>query len=153
MGKIFIFHFNLVKARFGKRLASRTMKKTKRSIQWVKEKTKKEYAGTHLIVEFWHGKIIEDSKKVEEILIQAVKEAKSTPLETVFHKFSPQGLTGVILLAESHIAYHSWPEANYLAIDIFTCGDKAMPFKALDYLKKTFEPEKVEIKTIKRGRL
>jgi S-adenosylmethionine decarboxylase len=127
--------------------------KTKRSIQWVKETKKKKYAGTHLIVEFWGGKIIEDSKKVEKILVKAVKEAKSTPLKTVMYKFSPQGLTGVVLLAESHIAYHSWPEANYLAIDIFTCGDKAMPFKALDYLVKAIEPEKVEVETLKRGRL
>ncbi len=133
------------------------IKKTKRSVQWVKTKTKKrkekEYAGIHLIVEFWHGQIIEDPKKIKQILIKAVKEAKSTPLEIIVHKFTPQGLTGVVLLAESHIAIHTWPEIDYLAIDIFTCGQKALPDKALDYLKKVFKPKKIVIKKIKRGKI
>jgi len=124
--------------------------KTKRSIKWVKEK-KQKYAGIHLIAEFWGGKIIEDSKEIEKILTLAAKKAHNTPLEVTIHKFSPQGITGVVLLAESHIALHSWSEFNYLAIDIFTCGDKALPQKALDYLKKKFKPRRVEIKEIKRG--
>jgi len=126
------------------------MAKTKRSIKWVKGKRQK-YAGIHLIAEFWGGKIIENSKEIERILILATKKAGNTPLEVTIHKFLPQGITGVLLLAESHIALHSWPEFNYLAIDIFTCGDKALPRKALDYLKKKFKPKKVEIKEIKRG--
>ena len=127
--------------------------KTKRSIQWVIKKRRQKHSGIHLIAEFWHGKNIEEPKKIEGILIKAVKEAKSTPLQVVIHKFSPQGITGVVLLAESHIALHLWPEINYLAIDIFTCGEKAMPEKALACLKKVFRPEKVEVKKIKRGRL
>ena len=125
--------------------------KTKRSIKWVKEKNKLKYAGIHLFAEFWDGKIIEDSKKIERILITAAKKAKNTPLEVTIHKFNPHGITGVVLLAESHIALHSWPEINYLAIDIFTCGEKAYPYKALNYLKEKFHPKKVEIKEIKRG--
>jgi len=125
-------------------------KKTKRSILWVKEKNQK-YAGIHLIAEFWGGKIIEDSKEIEKILIGATKSAKNTPLEIAIHKFNPQGITGVILLAESHIALHSWPEINYLAIDIFTCGKKGLPHNALKYLKKKFKPKKVQIYKIKRG--
>ncbi len=125
--------------------------KTKRSIKWVKEKNKLKYAGIHLLAEFWGGKIIEDSKKIEKILIGAAKKAKNTPLKVAIHKFNPHGITGVILLAESHIALHSWPEINYLAIDIFTCGEKAYPHKALDYLKEKFQPKKVEIKEIRRG--
>ena len=126
------------------------MAKTKRSIQWVKEKNQK-YAGIHLVAEFWGGKIIEDSKKIERILILAAKKANNTPLEVTIHKFSPQGITGVVLLAESHIALHLWSEFNYLAIDIFTCGDKAIPEKALEYFKKVFKPKKVVIQKIKRG--
>ncbi|MDD5145209.1 MAG: adenosylmethionine decarboxylase [Candidatus Pacebacteria bacterium] len=128
-------------------------KKTKRSIQWVKKTEKQKNAGIHLIVEFWNGKIIEDPKKIEKILLEAVKRAKSTPLKTVINKFSPQGITGVVLLAESHIAIHAWPEINYLAIDIFTCGDKAMPYRAFEYFKKVFKPEKIEIREIKRGKI
>ncbi len=129
------------------------IKKTKRSIRWVKEKKDKKYAGVHLIAEFWHGKTIEENKKIREILIQAAKEANNTPLKVAIHRFSPHGITGVILLAESHIALHSWPEFNYLAIDIFTCGNKSTPYKSLGYLKKKFRPKKIVIKIIKRGKL
>lgn len=127
-------------------------KKTKRSTQWVKQIKKSKYAGIHLLAEFWYGKIIEDPKEIKKILIEAAEKAGNTPLEVSIHKFSPRGITGVVLLAESHIAIHSWPEINYLAIDIFTCGDKAVPRKALDCLKEMFQPKRVEIKEIKRGK-
>jgi len=128
------------------------IKKTKRSIQWVKQTKKLKYAGIHLLAEFWYGKIIEDQKEIKRILIEAVKKAGNTPLKITIHKFQPQGITGIVLLAESHIAIHTWPENNYVAIDIYTCGDKASPKKALEYLKKEFQPKKVEIKEIKRGK-
>jgi S-adenosylmethionine decarboxylase len=128
--------------------------KTKRSIQWVigaNQKNKFKYAGIHLLAEFWHPKTIEDKEDLKKILIAAAKEANSIPLGVKIYSFSPQGITGVVLLAESHIAIHSWPEFDYLAVDIFTCGDKSIPDKALEYLKKKFEPKRVEIKKIKRG--
>ncbi|KPJ73573.1 hypothetical protein AMJ48_01110 [Parcubacteria bacterium DG_74_1] len=114
---------------------------------WRKQK----YAGIHLIAEFWHGENIESPKELKRILIEAAKRAKNIPLKISIYKFSPHGITGVILLAESHIALHSWPEINYLAIDIFTCGCQAIPHRALEYFKKEFKPKKVEIKEIKRG--
>jgi len=151
------------------------MKKTKRSTRWVikqkksQSKTSKKkksnaeqiillqgrqkYAGIHLIAEFWHGKNIEDPKKIKKILVEAVKIAKSVPLNMVIHKFSPHGLTGVVLLKESHIAIHTWPEIGYIAIDIFTCGNSAKQEKALQYLKKEFKPKKLEIKRIRRGEI
>lgn len=127
------------------------MNKTKRSIQWVTEKKQRKYLGIHLIAEFWSGKIIEDPKKIKKILFEAVKKAKNTPLKIVIHRFNPQGITGIVLLAESHLAIHSWPEIDYIAVDIFTCGENAMPQKALEYLRKQFQPKKIEIKKIKRG--
>jgi len=125
--------------------------KTKRSILWVQKNQNQQYAGIHLIADFWYGKTIEDEKEIKKILIGAAKSGKSRPLEIIIHKFNPQGMTGIVLLAESHIALHFWPEFNYLAIDIFTCGDKATPFKALQYLKKKFRPKRVEVQKIKRG--
>ena len=127
------------------------IQKTKRSVLWILQKKNQQYAGIHLIAEFWHGKDVEHLKDLKRILVTAAKKARNNPLKISIHKFSPQGITGVILLAESHIALHSWPEINYLAIDIFTCGRKAMPHKALEYLRKEFNPKKVEIKEIKRG--
>ncbi len=125
-------------------------KKTKRSTQWVKTK-KIKYAGIHLIAECWGGKIREDSKEIEKILIEAARAAKNIPLKIAIHKFKPQGITGFVLLAKSHIALHSWPEFDYLAIDIYTCGERTLPHKAFDYLKKKFKPRKIKIKEIKRG--
>ena len=136
------------------------VQKTKRSIQWVKQSkhqnirlSKSKYVGIHLIAEFWNGKNIDDPKEIKKILIEATKKANNIPLEVLIHKFLPQGITGVILLAERHIALHLWPEINYLAIDIFTCGEKAMPEKALKYLERKFKPKKTEIKKIERGRI
>lgn len=125
------------------------MKKTKRS-GWAKS-SQKLNIGRHLICDFYGGEIIENSRKLEEVLRLAAKEANSTDLEFLAHKFEPQGLTGVLILAESHISYHSWPEKNYLAIDIFTCGKKTKPERALEFLKKVLKPEKVKIKEIRRG--
>jgi S-adenosylmethionine decarboxylase len=128
-------------------------KKMKRSTRLVRLKPIKvsKYAGVHLLADFWSGKIIEDPQKLKKILIEAAKKSKNDPLEITIHKFNPQGITGVLLLAESHIALHSWPEINYIGVDIFTCGEKALPQKALEYLKKEFRPKKIEIKKIKRG--
>lgn len=132
------------------------VKKTKgsfSSIKYAGSFASRKYAGTHLIVDFWNGKNIEEPRKIKKILFQAAKEANNTPLKVSIHKFYPHGLTGVILLAESHIAIHAWPEINYLAIDIFTCGKRTMPYLALKYLKTIFQPQKITIKEIKRGRM
>jgi len=119
----------------------------------MKKNNKKKYAGVHLIADFWDGKTEENPKKIGGILLGAAKAANNTPLKLSVHKFSPYGLTAFILLAESHIALHSWPEFRYLAIDIFTCGEKSTPYKALGYLKKAFRPKKVEVWELKRGKL
>jgi len=109
------------------------------------------YAGVHLIAEFWDGEIIESTKKIKEILFEAAKATKSTPLGIKTHKFSPMGITGFILLAESHISIHTWPEKNYIAIDVFSCGRDTKPKLGIDYLKKQFKPKRFKIKEIKRG--
>lgn len=132
--------------------------KTKRSIQWIQEEKKGEikkhkYSGLHLLAEFWDGRIIDSADRIREILVEAVKRANNTPLEFVVHKFQPQGVTGIVLLAESHISIHTWPECNYVALDIYTCGDKSLPMKALEYLKSEFQPKRFEISKIKRGKV
>lgn len=137
-----------------KAIDRKMIQKTKRSIEWVIDKVKKNklnYAGIHLVADFWNVKTIEDSEELKKILITAAEKGGNTPLRVSIHKFSPQGITGVVLLAESHIAFHSWPEYNYIAIDIFTCGNKTFPDKSLDYLKEEFKPKKVKAKKIKRG--
>ncbi len=125
--------------------------KTKGSKKWIKKEEKIESLGIHLIIEFWGGKTIESPKKFEAILIEAAKKAKATPLQVHTHKFMPQGITGVVLLSESHITFHSWPEIKYLALDIFTCGKKSKPYKALEYLKEELKPKNVQVVEIRRG--
>lgn len=107
-------------------------------------------AGLHLIIDFVGGK---DIKKTElrKILLEAAKQSKNTPLGIKTHGFLPCGVSGVILLSESHISIHTWPEHNYTAIDIFSCGEHSEPKAGLKYLKEVFQPTKVRVKTIKRG--
>ncbi len=121
---------------------------TQKNIFWGKG-----YAGLHLVADFWYPKNIEDKNEFNKILKEAAKKGGNTPLKTAVHKFNPHGITGIILLAESHIALHSWPEFNYLAVDIFTCGKKSMPAKALEYLKEVFQPKEIKITEIKRGKI
>lgn len=109
------------------------------------------YAGLHIIADFWHGRDVADPKELKTILLQAALESRSVPLEVSIHVFSPRGITGVVLLAESHIAIHTWPEIGYTAIDIFTCGQGANAKKALAFLSKTLHPQKIAVKTMRRG--
>lgn len=143
--------------RHGKRPASKKMiAKSKRSIQWIKRLKRNrsvEYIGTHFVADFWNARMIEDEKELQNLLVEAVKAAKGTPLKSAIHKFSPQGITGVIVLSESHLSIHTWPEKNYIAVDVFTCGNTADPEKAIEYLKEKLSPEKVKMRKIKRGKI
>jgi len=115
----------------------------------MQSKTKR--AGIHLIIEFWGGKVIESVAEIKKILFETAKVSRNTPIGVKIHKFNPHGLTGFILLAESHISIHTWPEWKYVAIDIFSCGKNGMPYKGLEYLKKIFQPKKFRVEEIKRG--
>ena len=131
------------------------MQQTKRVPLWTNSINaivpKFAYAGTHVVADFWNGKIIENKKELEQLLQGAAKAANSKPLQLSIYKFKPQGITGVILLAESHIAVHTWPEIGYIAIDIFTCGKAAQPKKALKFFEDYLKPKKMEVNEIKRG--
>lgn len=109
--------------------------------------------GTHLVVDFWYGKIIDSEKTIKEILIEAAEKANNKLLDLGIHKFEPQGITGFALLAESHISIHTWPDKYYIAIDIFTCGNHSTPQETLKFLKKRLNPKKIQVQEIKRGHL
>ena len=110
-----------------------------------------EVLGKHIIAEFWGGKIIEDDQLLEDLLLTAVKEANCIPVNTIKKKFEPQGVTILVLLTESHASIHTWPEFNYMAIDIFSCGTNALPIKAIFYLQKEIQPMRIEVKECNRG--
>jgi len=110
-----------------------------------------EVAGKHLIVDFWGAESLQDINLIEAALKDAASIAGAILLHIHLHQFSSGGgVTGVALLAESHISIHTWPERDYAAFDVFMCGN-AQPEKAVEHLKKVFNPEKVEIKEILRG--
>ena len=109
------------------------------------------YAGSHVIIDLWEAKGLDDREKIETALIDAVNEAGATLLHIHLHKFEDGGgISGVAVLAESHISVHTWPEKGFAAFDVFMCGN-AEPRKALDVFKRVFEPGRVVVGEHKRG--
>ncbi|MGG5817959.1 adenosylmethionine decarboxylase [Falsiroseomonas sp. HW251] len=109
------------------------------------------YAGVHLIVDLWGATRLDDPDHIDAVLREGALTAGATILHGHFHHFSPNGgVSGVLVLAESHISIHTWPERDYAAIDIFMCGD-CDPAKALPAIKKGFQPERVQLAEHKRG--
>lgn len=111
--------------------------------------------GTHLLVELkdCNSKLLNDIKKIEEILVAAAKEAKATIIESRFHKFSPFGISGVVVIAESHLTIHTWPEYGYAAVDIFTCGETLQPSVAATYVITKLQSKNPSMVEMKRGLL
>ena len=113
------------------------------------------FLGSHLLVEY-HGcdpKILNDLEMVKGFMLEAASRSGAAVLDSSFHYFSPQGVSGVVVIAESHLAIHTWPEHGYAAVDIFTCGTKVDPWKAFDYLKSALDSKKSSVNEIRRGDL
>ncbi len=109
------------------------------------------YAGTHLLLELWEARALDDPTLCERSLCAAARAAKATILHSHFHKFDRGGgVSGVVVLAESHISIHTWPERGYAAIDIFMCGS-CNPYDAISTLKRDFSPGRIQITEAKRG--
>jgi len=109
--------------------------------------------GTHLLIELreCNTKILSSLKEVQNILISAAKVAEATIVEVAFHEFNPFGISGMVIIAESHLSIHTWPEYKYAAVDIFTCGDTLKPDKAVAYLIEKFQSKNPSIVELKRG--
>ena len=109
--------------------------------------------GKHLIIEFFQcdRSILNELKTLENHLLAAVELSGATVIQPCFHQFSPHGITGVVVVAESHFAVHTWPEYGYCALDIFTCGDNVDGRKALNYLKENLRAANTSVMEVKRG--
>jgi len=115
------------------------------------ERDGERFAGTHLIVDLWGAERIDDLAFVEATLRECVDAAEATLLHIHLHHFTPNGgVSGVAVLAESHISIHTWPERDYAALDVFMCGD-ARPEMALAVLDEAFEPARTDVDTLRRG--
>lgn len=110
-----------------------------------------ECAGTHLIVDLWDARQLDDIELMEHTLRQAVVAAGATLLHIHLHHFTPEGgISGVAVLAESHISVHTWPERNFAAFDVFMCGD-AEPGRAIETITRAFAPGQVTVQEYLRG--
>jgi S-adenosylmethionine decarboxylase len=108
--------------------------------------------GSHYICDFWDcpTELLNNGSYLMEILRQSAKLAHMTILGEQSYQFQPQGFTGILLLSESHLSIHTYPESNYCAIDIYTCG-KSDSQLAIDYLKEMLNPQTINEQNIVRG--
>ena len=111
--------------------------------------------GLHLLLELkdCNPQLLNDLDYTRESLIQTAKLLGAHVLGESFHQFSPQGVTGILSIAESHISIHTWPEFGYAAADIFTCGSTFRPSDAADLLIKRFESQNPQTTEVRRGLL
>jgi len=111
--------------------------------------------GKQVIIELYGCKqaLLNDLKFIEDTMLKTAKKAKATIIKQFFHQFSPYGISGTVVIAESHINIHTWPEHQYAAIDIFTCSDDMDDQAAYDFLRLTFQACDSDTRTIERGNL
>jgi len=109
--------------------------------------------GRHVLAEVYgcDPQILNDVERVEAIMVNAALRAGAEVREAVFHRFEPNGVSGVVVIAESHLAVHTWPELGYAAVDAFTCGEEVDPWEACDYVFKGLGASNVTATETRRG--
>ena len=111
------------------------------------------HLGQHVLAEFFEcdPNTLNSIDKVEKYMVDAALECGATIVQKCFHMFNPYGVSGVVIISESHLAIHTWPELGYAAVDLFTCGDKCDPKVSYEFLKKKFNSKKATFSELKRG--
>ena len=109
--------------------------------------------GRHILLELFgcDPGALNDLEGLERAFITAAERSNATVLKTAFHKFNPHGVSGVVIISESHFTVHTWPEHSYAAVDIFSCGDKMKVDSAIEFLTERFRSERVNSVEVKRG--
>lgn len=109
--------------------------------------------GIHLILDIWDAAptSLSDLEYVKSTLLDATRKAGATIIGYKFHKFQPEGVSGIILIAESHISIHTWPNKGYASVDIYTCGNKCFPDEAKTRILEAFRAKKTDLARIERG--
>lgn len=109
--------------------------------------------GYHYVVEAsgCDPEVLKDPNRIREIFLEAAKVGNMEVKASYFFRFSPTGVSGVVIVAESHISVHTWPEEGYAALDVYTCGEKADPEKAVDYILEKFKAQYAHVSEVKRG--
>lgn len=109
--------------------------------------------GRQILVEFYDcdGDVLNQTETIREVLLEGVRRSGATIVSDSFHTFSPHGVSGVVVIAESHVTIHTWPEHGYAAVDIFTCGETIDPWVIQKYLQRNFLAMNVSSMELKRG--
>ena len=109
--------------------------------------------GTHIVCELsgCNAAMLTDVDAVAEMMEQAALEANATPIEKAFHRFQPQGVSGVVVIQESHLSIHTWHETGYAAMDFYTCGDHTDPWLACEHAAQALRATSVLATELKRG--
>ena len=109
--------------------------------------------GKHLLLDLkdCNREVLDDLSFLQNVMVNAAQVAGATVLEKYFHQFSPQGVSGAVIIAESHLSLHTWPEYGYAAVDIFTCGDTVRAETAADFLIEKLESKDPAVMEIRRG--
>ena len=115
--------------------------------------TSPETLGTHLLLELndCDSGLLDELDLIETAMVEAAREAGASILGRSFHKFTPRGVTGIVAIAESHLAIHTWPEHGYAAVDIFTCGESFAPDRAAQLIIGSLKCRNPVTTTIRRG--
>ncbi len=111
--------------------------------------------GRHLLGEL-HGcdrALLNQAEHVREAMLAAVARSGATPIQDFVHTFTPHGVTGIVVIAESHFAIHTWPEYGFAAVDLFTCGDTVDPWRAFEHVAAALRAETHSVVEIRRGLL
>lgn len=109
--------------------------------------------GRHILVEFFgcSPEILNEVSTIEKGMVDAAEKAGATVINSTFHHFSPYGVSGVVVIQESHLAIHTWPEYQYAAVDLFTCGESVNPWVSFDFLKEVFRAKNYSALEMRRG--
>jgi len=111
--------------------------------------------GKHILAEYFECECtyLDSEQAIRELMLEAASASGATIVGNIFHHFSPQGVTGVVVIAESHLAIHTWPEYRYASVDLFTCGSHLDPWVGFEYIKERLQSRKWMSKEIIRGTL
>ena len=111
--------------------------------------------GQQLIVELYgcDTTLLDNPGRLEQILTEAIRRSGGTIIKPCFHHFSPHGVTGVVVIAESHVAIHTWPEFGYCAFDVFTCGKQVQTDQIFEYVRSELKAQETSVMEVKRGTL
>lgn len=114
---------------------------------------KLEQLGKHLLIEFYDGdaEILKNTLLIEKYMIEAAKVGQATIVESAFHTFNPWGVSGVVVIEESHLTIHTWPEYKYAAVDLFTCGNTIKSWAIFKFLEEKLKAQRADLTEISRG--